>query len=253
MILYFSATGNSKYVASRIAAETNERVVSIVECCHAQEYTFALKAGEAVGIVSPTYFFGLPVILKEFLSKLQVESTEDPYVYYVATYGTFTGQSGFFANEILENKGLALSSSYSVKMPDTWTPVFDLTDSEKVQKINEKAEKEIDTIIKRIQSTEMGNYMKARLPKIISKQYHVNYEKSRLTKHFIVEDSCVGCGLCAKMCPDHAIEIRTGQPVWVKDKCVMCLGCLHRCPQFSIQYGSKTKKHGQYQHPQVKD
>jgi NAD-dependent dihydropyrimidine dehydrogenase PreA subunit len=42
------------------------------------------------------------------------------------------------------------------------------------------------------------------------------------------------------------------KPVWVKEKCVMCLGCLHRCPRFAIQYGSRTKNHGQYTNPNVK-
>ena len=32
----------------------------------------------------------------------------------------------------------------------------------------------------------------------------------------------------------------------------MCPGCLHRCPAFSIQYGTMTRKHGQYVNPYVK-
>lgn len=32
MILYFSATGNSEYVARRIAAETGDIAVSITDC-----------------------------------------------------------------------------------------------------------------------------------------------------------------------------------------------------------------------------
>lgn len=79
------------------------------------------------------------------------------------------------------------------------------------------------------------------------------YDKSaRRTAHFHVEDSCIGCGLCAKKCPVQAIEMQAGKPVWVKDKCVMCLGCLHRCPKFAIQYGRNAKKHGQYTNPNVK-
>ena len=76
--------------------------------------------------------------------------------------------------------------------------------------------------------------------------------KERCTANLHVEDSCIGCGLCGKKCPVQAIEMRNKRPVWVKEKCAMCLGCLHRCPKFAIQYGRKTKTHGQYTNPHVK-
>ena len=79
--------------------------------------------------------------------------------------------------------------------------------------------------------------------------YSLEYDAMRKTKHFTVEDSCIGCGLCARKCPVSAIRIEDGKPVWVKDECVACLACLHSCPKFSIQYGSRTKGHGQYTHP----
>lgn len=73
----------------------------------------------------------------------------------------------------------------------------------------------------------------------------------RRTAHFRAEESCVGCGLCAKKCPVQAIEMRERKPVWVKEKCALCLGCLHRCPKFAIQYGKNTQRHGQYKNPNV--
>ncbi len=75
----------------------------------------------------------------------------------------------------------------------------------------------------------------------------------RKTKNFYVEDSCIGCGLCARKCPVQAIDIKDKKPVWTKEKCALCLRCLHHCPKFAIQYGNgKTKKHGQYRNPHTK-
>lgn len=53
MILYFSATGNCKYVASRLAQAEGQETLSIVDCIRESRYAFE---DEVIGIVSPTYF-----------------------------------------------------------------------------------------------------------------------------------------------------------------------------------------------------
>ncbi len=53
MILYFSATGNCKYVAARIASAFGQETVSMVDCIHSGVYSFT---DDTIGIVVPTYF-----------------------------------------------------------------------------------------------------------------------------------------------------------------------------------------------------
>lgn len=138
-------------------------------------------------------------------------------------------------------------------MPDTWTPTFDLSDPQKVRRINLNAEQKIDFAIRNIQSRSAGDYMRNKVPTILAKAfYDLEYDAMRKTSHFRVESFCIDCGLCAKNCPVSAIEICNKKPVWVKDRCVMCLSCLHHCPKFAIQYENRTKKHGQYTNPNVK-
>ena len=248
MILYFSATGNSEYVAKKIAADTGDVTVSITDCYKKQIFSFDEKC-KPLGIVSPTYSWGLSVIVTEFLQRLDLRYKSD-YIYFIATYGTTPGQTGRFADNILAPKGLPLSAKFSVKMPDTWTPIFDLSNKEKVRRINDNAELEVDSIIKQIKNFTAGDFMKNKLPYTLARiVYKIEYNSMRKTKHFWIEDTCVGCGLCTKNCPVSAIELKDRKPEWTKEQCVMCLSCLHHCPKFAIQYGKKTKKHGQYTHP----
>lgn len=246
MIFFFSATGNSRHVAKKIANFLGENAVSITDCLKKDFCNFIADKSENIGFVFPVYNFGLPITVIDFIEKLNIQ-TNGNYVFTVATYGSFSGGASNMIKELLCQKGIEVNAQHSVRMPDTWTPVYDLSDKEKVAKINTKADKKIDLIIKQIKLQTKGNFDFRRLP--FSGKFYKDYEKMRRTRSLSVEDTCVGCGLCAKQCPVEAIEIQNGKPAWVKKKCAMCLGCLHRCPEFAIQRGNKTKEHGQYVHP----
>lgn len=245
VIIYFSATGNCKYVAARLAEAQPQETLSIADCVKESRYAFR---DETIGIISPTYFWGLPSIVKKFLEQA---SFRTDYLYFVATYGTTPGAVGYIAAKSI--RGRTVDSFYSVRMVDTWTPIFDLSTAKEVAKFTKNTEAEIDGVIRGIGERHTNRRMSPRTPAFITKRIaEPIYNTKRRTSNFRVEDSCIGCGLCAEKCPMQAIEMRDKKPIWVKAQCALCLGCLHRCPKFAIQYGNKTKRHGQYTNPKVK-
>lgn len=123
MICYFSATGNCKYVAQRISEAIGQESVSI------EGLDPKTLADEKVfGLVTPVYYWTLPRIVSGFLEQVRLNKPE--YVFLVMTYGTTTGACRANAAKILSRNGIKMNAAFDIRMPDTWTPSFDLSDPE---------------------------------------------------------------------------------------------------------------------------
>ncbi len=246
MIIYFSATGNSKYTAQVIAYETNDKAVSILDITD----KIVLKDGENLGIITPTYCWRLPTIVEEFLRKIKIENANNSYVYYIATYGTTSGQTDYYVKKYLKKIKIKLSASYSIKTVDNWVVEFNVGDQDIVNDLLKEEALQIDKIIKKIKEKKKEFISKDKKSLFLCEGAKVYYNKARRTKNFIVYDNCITCGICSQNCPVKAIKIVDGRPIWVIEQCTLCFGCLHKCPMHAIEYDGITKKNGQYIHPE---
>lgn len=248
MIIYFSATGNCKYIAEKIAYETNDISISMQEIGK----VIKLKDNENLGIITPTYFWRLPTYVEEVLNNIQINNASKAYIYCIATYGTTSGQTDYYIKKILKKKKLILSASYNIKTVDNWTVMFDLTNKDEINNILLSEKEQVENIVELIKNKETIFINKDKKPLFLCNGAKKYYDKARKTSHLHVDDNCINCGLCVKNCPMNAIEIKEKIPIWLKEDCTMCFGCLHNCPTFAIQYDDKTKKNGQYIHPPFK-
>jgi formate hydrogenlyase subunit 6/NADH:ubiquinone oxidoreductase subunit I len=74
--------------------------------------------------------------------------------------------------------------------------------------------------------------------------------------YFYTDSTCIGCGICEKVCLSKKITIKEKRPVWQKNVfCYMCFACLNFCPKQSVQIKSIpfvksfSRENGRYPHP----
>lgn len=72
MILYFTATGNSHWIAELLAEATHDTAVSIVDCLKQGLIPAELSKADRVGIVFPVHSWYAPRVLIDFLSQLRL-------------------------------------------------------------------------------------------------------------------------------------------------------------------------------------
>jgi len=71
LVLYFSGTGNSKYIAKRIAEAIQENAVDLNMKIKEND-TSPLQTGRDVIIVTPTYAWRIPKIVSEWIDKTEL-------------------------------------------------------------------------------------------------------------------------------------------------------------------------------------
>ena len=105
MIFYFSGTGNSLFAAKRMLAD-DEKLINIADAIKDNRYEYKIQTGENVGFIFPVYFYTVPTIVSEFISKLQLEGAE--YVYAIITCGGSICQAGAVLKKLLEKQNIDL-------------------------------------------------------------------------------------------------------------------------------------------------
>ena len=248
MIFYFSGTGNTRWVAEQIADAIGEELVYIPDAIRNDKYEYTITEEETIGFCFPTHGWQPPRIVRDFISKLKVESH---YCWAATTCGDNMGEAMTILNKDLANIGLQASATFSVIMPESYVCLpFMYTDTEeKEHRKIATARQQLPYIIECIRERRTGveELEKGATPRLYSYVIGGYFNARMITdKKFTVDDDvCIKCGKCAKVCPVD--NIQGTPPEWIHNgRCTSCLACYHYCPTHAINFGKITRKRGQY-------
>lgn len=104
MVLTFTGTGNSRYVARRIADALGEPLLSINDRLRAGD-TAPVETGERLILVTPTYAWRIPRVVRDWLCRTAFPGAERAW--FVMTCGSEIGNADHYSRRLCREKGLA--------------------------------------------------------------------------------------------------------------------------------------------------
>ncbi|MBO5485808.1 MAG: EFR1 family ferrodoxin, partial [Eubacterium sp.] len=201
--------------------------------------SYRFSPGEYLGFVFPIYAWAAPEAVLEFAKQIEPNGA---YTFAIPTFSNVAGAA-------LEHFSgyLPLQAGFGIKMPDNM-PVFDkIVETEESVKEKLLAAKErFEIVAEKIRNREacfdilVGEEEEAKERSFI-KSEAFNKNSRKTAKYHITENKCIGCGMCARICPAEAIIMRENKPFWIKEDCYLCMGCFNRCPAEAIEYGEFSK------------
>lgn len=248
MIIYFSATGNSRFAAHLLADQLNEPITD------AGAWIKNNQKGEFYSqtpwiFVAPTYSWQMPHIFADFIRETRFLDNRDAY--FILTCGGETGNADQEISALCKEKELNFHGVWPTVMPDNYIIMFPSPAPDKCPQMMEKA---ADSLKKAADCIRKGQDFPAVphnwLDKLKSGIVNQGFYRFQIkTTPFYTTERCTGCGKCVRLCPLNNIHLKNGQPVWGSN-CTHCTACLNGCPTAAIEYGRKTKGKRRYQCPE---
>ena len=238
MILYFSGTGNSKYVAKRIADALGDEIVNLNDRIKASDSS-SIETGERVIIVTPTYAWRIPRVVRDWLLKTELHGAKN--VWFVMTCGSEIGNADKYNRELCAEKAISCMGTAQIVMPENYIAMFKAPQADEARKIVAQAEPSIDRAIAAIQRNQpfaptRNNLYDRFMSGLVNPIFYKFFVKANA---FTVSDACIGCGQCARRCPMNNVTLKDGKPVWGRN-CTHCMACICYCPVSAIEYGKKS-------------
>ncbi|MBQ0064631.1 MAG: EFR1 family ferrodoxin [Firmicutes bacterium] len=230
MIFYFTATGNSLYVAKQLDTDR----YSIAQEIHKENREY--KA-EKIGIVCPLFEFEMPNIVKEFIKG---STFETEYFYIIVTYGMHDGGVAKRSKEFMDSLGKKVDYINTIKMHDNAIIVFDM-DEQRTLEEGKKVDEHIALLKKDIEEGKEEIQFARKEELEFQAEYRKMIEKTGPAYSFPlykVTDACVGCGTCTKVCPGGCIQIKDKKVIYDYTNCVNCMACAQACPTMAIQFAT---------------
>lgn len=240
MVLYFSGTGNSRYIAKRIAEKLGDTLFDINAAIKESAATAIETTDGRLVFVVPTYAWRIPLVVRDWIEHAEFAGNNKK-TWFVMDCGGEIGNAAKYNIELCGDKAFEYMGTAQIVMPENYIAMFSVPVREKAAEIISRAEPAIDRCISCIENGERfpiprNNLYDRFMSGPVNGLFYSLFVKADA---FTAGEKCEGCGKCVTICPLNNIALVDGRPRWDKN-CTHCMACIAYCPTNAIEYGKKS-------------
>ena len=261
LILYFSGTGNTKYIAELFSGKTGARCMSIEDEAgfFNEEIRSEIQLNETIVFCYPIYGSRVPLIMRQFAAKY-IDFLRGKKIIILVTQVAFSGDGARAFCDLFPKDHIQVVYAEHFSMPNNVCnfPSPKRAGTKTVQRRLRTAEKKMDRICRDLKEDivkKRGFSTGSRiLGSIQGKPWQGNSKNAfaaentmeHRAKHGVrIGGDCVICNICVERCPMGNLENRQGA-ISHKGNCTVCYRCVNLCPQKAITTFIHRKPRRQY-------
>lgn len=240
-IVYFSGTGNTKYVAETFKKNFEYKDIK-AELINIEKEESIKYDGDYYVFACPTHIEVCPSIFVQWIKKIKKVVQKKCIV--VSTQAAKSSSVPRQISRILARKGFRIIVRDCIVMPNNFYVVsFKENTKDEIENLKNTAKDNIESIttefLQENVSKKGANEFRLALGKITYKALEKIYLKRWAKKKLTVDyNKCISCGKCEEVCPTGNIKMNEGK-ISFEDKCLCCQRCIHSCPSNAFMYKQK--------------
>ncbi len=245
LVLYFSGTGNTKFLAQLFADKTNATCISIEEQL---DFTLAIATNEIIAFCYPIYGSRLPRNMREFVLAHKTALNGKRIIIF-CTQMYFSGDGARALTDSIFDISHEVIYAEHFNMPNNINNffLFPVTSLETNLKCIPKIKRKVDKVCNDIENgivVKRGFNTYSKWLGLIQGAFSPKLENIFKTSVWI-DKNCTNCKLCIDCCPMENFKSEQNHIV-PQGNCVACYRCINICPQKAIAVWFKKKVRKQY-------
>jgi len=244
LTLYFSATGNTKYIAKLFSRKMGAKCLSIEA---GTDFACEIKNHDIIAFCYPIYASRVPRNMREFVAK-HITMLKGKKIIILITQMMFSGDGARVFTDMFEERAVEVIYAEHINMPNNVGNIpflrkpGDKAIHKKIKKAKRKTLQTCDNIKKGIVKKRGFSWFSQFLGSIQGKVWQGSSKKTapgkfsaeHIAKSGVkIHKNCNVCGLCAKICPVKNLKLEQNK-IAAKGNCIVCYRCVNRCPKRAI-------------------